>query len=93
MRGSKTSVIDKLRPVVYHLQKRGEKDMSLGFIHSVRGRKDAVTDIKVRKISGAVLLSCTTKRYHQEIRIYTKQSPEAIRRILRMLPHEQLRIR
>ncbi len=70
MRGKKTSFLEPLKPLIFFFIKNGIREFSYGYIRSVKGRRDARIDIKVKKESGSCLLSCTTKHYHQNIRIY-----------------------
>ena len=94
MRGKKTTIIEALIPVVKVLIREGVEEMSAGYIRSVKGRRDATIDIKVREISGGVLLSCTTKRYHQDLRLYTKESiDEVFSLLVKTLPRDGFRIR
>jgi len=92
MRGSKTSVLEAVRPVISLLKKSNVSDISLGFIRSVKGRRDGKVDIKIREISGAILLSCTSKRYHQDIRIYDEDISNIVN-IFSSLSEEKYRIR
>ncbi len=93
-RGSKTSLLEPLSPVVKALERYRLGELSYGYIRSVKGRRDARVDVKIREISGAILLSCTTKHYHQELRLYTKEERRTIAKILQQeLPRERYRIR
>ncbi len=94
MRGKKTTIIEALVPVAKVLTKAGIDEISAGYIRSVKGRKDVVVDIKVREISGGILLSCTTKRYHQDLRLYTNRSGEEVFTLLsQSLSQERFRVR
>ncbi len=94
MRGKKTTIIEALTPIVRVLIKGGIEEISAGYIRSVKGRKDVIIDIKVREISGGILLSCTTKRYHQDLRLYTNRSGEEVFMLLsQVLSSKRFRVR
>ena len=94
MRGKKTTIIEALIPLAKVLTKNGFEEISAGYIRSVKGRKDVTIDVKVREVSGGILLSCTTKRYHQDLRIYTtRDTDEVFSLFSRTLSSERFRVR
>jgi len=92
MRGNKTTAIDGVKVINKLLKKKGITNTSFGIIISIKGRRDHRTTVKHTSLSGAHLLTITSKMYKQEFRIYDDVSPEVIMDILRDNLGEQFRI-
>ena len=92
MRGKKTSSIDAIKIITKILEKNNIQEISYGIIVFVKNRKDHKVSVKIQELSGALLITATSKRYKQEIRIYGDETKESITKILQEELGENFRI-